>query len=48
MHCTVAYLDEYSLPDSFESLKVFMLTLVLLINYHIVFGLKTLHQSATF
>ena len=29
MHCTVAFLDEYPLPDSFE-LKAFMLTLVCL------------------
>ena len=45
MHCTVAFLDEYPLPDSFE-LKSFMLTLVCLLNYHISFGLKkTLPES---
>ena len=29
MHCTVAFFDEYTLPDSFE-LKAMVLTLVLL------------------
>ena len=34
MHCTVAFLVEYPLLDSFE-LKAFMLT-----SFYIVFGLK--------
>ena len=56
MHCTVAFLDEYPLPDSFE-LKAFMLALVCLktnllttaqlLPTFTVFGLKTLYQRAT-
>ena len=44
MHFTEAFLDEYPLPDSFE-LKSFMLTLVCLLNHHMVFGLKTLSKE---
>ena len=37
MHCTVAFLDEYPLPDSFE-LKSFMLTLVCLLLFFFTAG----------
>ena len=33
MHCTLAFLNEHPLPDSFE-LKAFMLTLVCFLNHN--------------
>ena len=43
--CIYSTVAEYSLPDSLE-LNAFILTVVCLINHHIVFGLKTLSQRA--
>ena len=42
MHCTVAFLDEYPLPDNFE-VKAFMVTLVL--NSHIFLTESHLPES---
>ena len=46
MQCTIVFLDEYPLPDSFER-KAFMLTLVCL-HHHIVLDLKPFTRELPF